>query len=615
MNAKFCPFCGCDNIAGGEFCANCGKTLTGLVKGTNGTDNQEQTVKLMSESNSEPDSWEQTVKLMSENKYESNTEEQTLKETVMISTDNMVNAAANKPKKKVLPFIIAFVAIAVCAVVAFIALKFVGNGGKDYPIEWSYGAYEIDGNLDDYYKEEYVEVGDTVYFAIPKYMYLGPNDFRGYDQAYYSSFIGHEGRDKHAFLAEGEEIRTGKEFFTFMMNGVMAKESSEKIYDKYDLDTCGVATMSFLETEAYSGNARVTTGKILSAIGFYRIQNGKLTFLYPYVDENLEFKDMEKVEFKLKWTDTYHFDIASGSCTVPMKQSATSEYKDGTYDVYGYLSGEPYQDIVMIMASSKSIIVKLEDGTVIDGRKDGLGNMVLRYENGHITLDKGVDIDWSMSENHMSISWPGREVEFDYKDSSYWDGFVIMDGDNFYPYQYDMIAYEGEQLSDSIGDQDISNASEEDIEEIKTTQIDVATDMGNILHEKGLSSDMYDIDEKTGKIIFHDGILFDVNSYEIKADAKPVFEIFTQAYNEIYEVYGDKILYISVEGYTDSDGSDEINKPLSENRAKSVADALDTDCEVRAKGYGSSNLVLDEDGKENKSASRRVEMKIILRIQ
>jgi outer membrane protein OmpA-like peptidoglycan-associated protein len=67
-----------------------------------------------------------------------------------------------------------------------------------------------------------------------------------------------------------------------------------------------------------------------------------------------------------------------------------------------------------------------------------------------------------------------------------------------------------------------------------------------------------------------------------------------------------------VEGHTDSQGSDRINQPLSQNRAGAVRDYLvsrgvDSD-KITAVGMGSSHPLLDNKNPENRANNRRVEI-------
>ncbi len=69
---------------------------------------------------------------------------------------------------------------------------------------------------------------------------------------------------------------------------------------------------------------------------------------------------------------------------------------------------------------------------------------------------------------------------------------------------------------------------------------------------------------------------------------------------------------VSVDGYTDSIGSDAYNRRLSERRAKTVADALVADGVARdrlhVQGFGKSHPVADNKTAEGRARNRRVEI-------
>jgi peptidoglycan-binding protein ArfA len=71
---------------------------------------------------------------------------------------------------------------------------------------------------------------------------------------------------------------------------------------------------------------------------------------------------------------------------------------------------------------------------------------------------------------------------------------------------------------------------------------------------------------------------------------------------------------IAVKGFTDNTGNDAINQPLSENRAKSVADFLVSQGvaagSVTSQGFGSANPVAPNDTPEGKAQNRRVEIAV-----
>ncbi|MGV9800447.1 channel-forming protein ArfA/OmpATb [Mycobacterium sp. NPDC003449] len=70
----------------------------------------------------------------------------------------------------------------------------------------------------------------------------------------------------------------------------------------------------------------------------------------------------------------------------------------------------------------------------------------------------------------------------------------------------------------------------------------------------------------------------------------------------------------TVTGYTDNSGNDEINVPLSANRAKSVADFLVSQGlaadRVSSNGAGSANPIAGNDTPEGKAQNRRVEVTV-----
>jgi len=77
----------------------------------------------------------------------------------------------------------------------------------------------------------------------------------------------------------------------------------------------------------------------------------------------------------------------------------------------------------------------------------------------------------------------------------------------------------------------------------------------------------------------------------------------------------DANLKLSIQGHCDNTGSDEINDPLSENRAKSVQTYLTTKGKVDAAkimvvGFGSKQPIADNNTVKGRSANRRVELKL-----
>ncbi len=103
-------------------------------------------------------------------------------------------------------------------------------------------------------------------------------------------------------------------------------------------------------------------------------------------------------------------------------------------------------------------------------------------------------------------------------------------------------------------------------------------------------------------------ILFDTGKSELKPQAK---ENISQLAS-IIKKYPENIL--TVKGYTDSTGTEKVNKPLSEKRAQAVRSQLISagvpEATVSSLGMGSENPVDSGKTKEALSKNRRVEIEI-----
>lgn len=112
---------------------------------------------------------------------------------------------------------------------------------------------------------------------------------------------------------------------------------------------------------------------------------------------------------------------------------------------------------------------------------------------------------------------------------------------------------------------------------------------------------------KAVKVTFDSGILFDTNKAILNAASKNSLSKFSQV------MKNNSTCYVDVYGHTDSTGNDGINIPLSQNRAQSVVNYLES-CGVPAsqiqkiEGKGSSEPVADNSTKAGRQQNRRVEV-------
>ncbi len=110
---------------------------------------------------------------------------------------------------------------------------------------------------------------------------------------------------------------------------------------------------------------------------------------------------------------------------------------------------------------------------------------------------------------------------------------------------------------------------------------------------------------------------------KVTASAKNIFfstgsaKLLSKSYKSLDEVIAilkdDSALKLDIEGHTDNTGSEKINQPLSENRAKAVYDyimgkGIDAS-RLHYEGFGSSKPIADNKTAKGRAMNRRVEMK------
>lgn len=111
---------------------------------------------------------------------------------------------------------------------------------------------------------------------------------------------------------------------------------------------------------------------------------------------------------------------------------------------------------------------------------------------------------------------------------------------------------------------------------------------------------------KVGEKIVLNNIFFDSEKYDLKKESQAELDVVLKMLEK------NPSLKIEIGGHTDNTGTDEKNKSLSENRAKSVYDYLiekGVDASrISFKGYASSKPVADNSNAEGKAKNRRTEL-------
>lgn len=104
-------------------------------------------------------------------------------------------------------------------------------------------------------------------------------------------------------------------------------------------------------------------------------------------------------------------------------------------------------------------------------------------------------------------------------------------------------------------------------------------------------------------------ITFDPGSATLTTGTLPVMDDIAEILRQCVDIE------IEIAGYTDSQGSEEMNARLSQNRAEAVVSALRMrrliTSSYTAKGYGEADPIADNDTEEGREANRRIEFHLV----
>lgn len=117
------------------------------------------------------------------------------------------------------------------------------------------------------------------------------------------------------------------------------------------------------------------------------------------------------------------------------------------------------------------------------------------------------------------------------------------------------------------------------------------------------------VDAKPGSKVVLRNIFFDTGKSELRAESTSELQRLIKLLNE------NPAIKIEISGHTDNIGDENINKVLSENRAKSVMAFLVSNgvnkTRLLAKGYGSTQPVAGNETEAGKQQNRRTEFKVL----
>ncbi len=207
------------------------------------------------------------------------------------------------------------------------------------------------------------------------------------------------------------------------------------------------------------------------------------------------------------------------------------------------------------------------------------------------------------------------------------DGFVLCDGVKTYCYTkgYNEIAAEelGHNL-DPVQIEALKSMNGYDLSDIIEKRNKLFKELEQELAKQGVKAT---VNKQNGEIALDSAILFATGEATLSEPGKAFLQKFVSCYTAVVlkDEYADFFSKVMVEGHTDSTGTIEVNKPLSQSRADTVlqycisADSGLSATEIAAiktllaaAGYASERLVLNADGTENTDASRRVGFRFII---
>jgi len=113
-------------------------------------------------------------------------------------------------------------------------------------------------------------------------------------------------------------------------------------------------------------------------------------------------------------------------------------------------------------------------------------------------------------------------------------------------------------------------------------------------------------EEKVVALNFESTVFFDVASSKLKSEAE------VELNKLVAEIKDKKVSSLTINGHTDSQGSEAFNLGLSEHRAESIAVALrallTNEVEINTQGLGESQPIADNNTKDGRAKNRRVEI-------
>lgn len=421
--------------------------------------------------------------------------------------------------------------------------------------------------------------------------------------------------------ARSKELGVEKaEFFKEIVTALFGEQAAGQAEDFYKENIEGQRDYAVLTLLDQRQNEKVL-------YGCYKAEGSVMDFGCLKLDGSGQLT-METMEFSVKVAGR-NLEFTRNGITrdlVPYGYAHNSSAGFVSDSIYGYVSSteDIYKDIVSIG---------------LHGMYSEEPRIYINFADGDIAANPVMEL--GDNDNTITLSWEGRaegkNIEGSYRgvigepDSITFQyllcgnmGFVLRADSQNYCYQLTRDEYYADILNDSLQEvkaEDLKEMSDDSLKQVVIVQKDILEALQSAYGAAGIE---VEIDGQSGKITMSDSILFGLDSAELSEEGKAYLDGFLKVYADVVldegSDYYDYIDAILLEGHTDSSGDYAYNQQLSEARAEAVDDYcyelypflsnyIDT------VGRASDDLIYNENGEEDKEASRRVTFKILLDLE
>ena len=360
-------------------------------------------------------------------------------------------------------------------------------------------------------------------------------------------------------------------------------------------------------------------------MGSYTVVGNKLTFTplksYKY-NKDTDSVDYDLSDKKIEYTFSFHspnLTISSGDKSVTLTARGLAENYD-ELSIDNYLSAKSES-----IANIQRFEIYLSDA---------VNHFNITAKKTDVITDVITNAVGEFSDNGLfTFGWKdsgGQSTAYQY---AYFfcegDGLILTDGSKTYNYNDSYSMHNQALLGSSVTKKEaekLADLDEQQIAVIVEKRTNLLTDLQTAFKKADIN---VKVDKESGEIMLDSTILFGYDSSTLSGDGKKFLNKFLKAYSSVIlgENYKGFVSKILVEGHTDSSGTYEYNKTLSQSRADNVKEyCLSTDTGLnkdmrkqlsgllQSVGRSSDELIVDKNGKEDEKASRRVTFRFTINL-